>query len=103
MTRLPSGPAHVYWNDQFIGTITDAVWSDYPWAHGTFKPGELSVEQREGLGWLVRVAESNNFAEELSPGHEAFLDGWTLREAGGETTEISPPLVDFEAGSAEWR
>jgi hypothetical protein len=33
----------------------------------------------------------------------AFMENWYIRSSAGETTEVSPSLVDFDAGTAEWR
>jgi len=32
-----------------------------------------------------------------------FLENWFVRTPTGEMTEVSPPLVDFDAGRAEGR
>jgi hypothetical protein len=37
------------------------------------------------------------------PFDPALLENWFVHSSTGETTEVSPPLVDFDAGTAEWR
>ena len=37
------------------------------------------------------------------PFDTALLENWFVRSPTGEVNEVSPPLVDFDAETAEWR
>jgi hypothetical protein len=89
------------WNDQHVADLSDATWSDFPWKEARIVFVNLTPEIRRALEWLVEIAYANELSD--PPFDAALLENWFVRSAAGETTEVSPPLVDFDAGTAEWR
>jgi hypothetical protein len=61
----------------------------------------LTPEIRRVLEWLADVSEADELPD--PPFDMALLENWFVRAPDGETTEVSPPLVDFDTETAEWR
>lgn len=41
------------WNGKQLGQITEAGWSDFPWACGKFAPGDWPADLRIAIEWLA--------------------------------------------------
>ena len=94
-------PLALMWNDQHVADLSDATWSDFPWQEARIVFVNLTPEIRRALEWLVDVSTADELPD--PPFDEALLQNWFVRAPTGETTEVSPPLVDFDGGTAEWR
>jgi hypothetical protein len=95
-------PMALIWNDQHVADLSDAAWSDFPWKEARIVFVNLTPDIRRVLEWLVEVANSDDDLPD-PPFDVAFLEHWFVRSPTGETTDVSPPLVDFAGGTAEWR
>jgi hypothetical protein len=62
---------------------------------------DLPPELRTVLEWFSQQAESETL--EAPPFHETLLNGWSVVAVNRKVTAIAAPLVDFEAGTVEWR
>lgn len=89
------------WNDQHVANLTDTTWGDFPWKEARIAFVNLTPEIRHVLEWLAEVAEADELPD--PPFDTALLEHWCVRSPGGETTDVSPPLVDFDVETAEWR
>jgi len=92
----------MYWRDQFVGTLTEVGFEDFPGAGGRIEIAELSPEVRAALEYVDREVNHGDgvydwpFAEEL-------LDHWRLVAPGGKEIEIGLVVIDFAARRASWR
>ena len=93
-------PLQLFWKDRHVADIEGAAWEDFPWVSGRFVPVDLPPEVREALEWLARMAEADELED--PPFDEERVDHWFLVSPTGERSEVSAPLVDFEAGTVEW-
>ena len=90
------------WNGKPVGRITEIETVDWPWMGGRFKSGRWPKGLRAAVEWLARQANSDGDLED-PPFSEDMLDGWTVVDPDDASREISPPAIDFEAGTIEWR
>ena len=94
-------PLNLYWNDSHVATVEEAAWEDFPWVSGRFVAVAVTPELRQALEWLAAIADADELED--PPFDSALLDGWRLGSPGGQTREVSPPIVDFESGTVTWR
>jgi hypothetical protein len=94
-------PLTLCWAGQPLGQITEATWSDWPWASGKLVIGKLPADVRAVLEWFSRQADSDNLED--PPFQDRLLDGWSIVASDGVATEIGVPVVDFASGTIEWR
>lgn len=99
MPRVPK--LALRWNAQHVADLFDATWSDFPWKEARIVFVNLTPEVRRALEWLVEVSEADELPD--PPFDTALLENWFVHSSTGGSTEVSPPLVDFDAGTAEWR
>ena len=90
------------WNDQHVADLSDTTWSDFPWKEARIVFVNLTPELRSVLEWLAEVSESDDDLPD-PPFDTVLLENWVVRSPDGETSGVSPPLVDFDVGTAEWR
>jgi hypothetical protein len=50
---------------------------------------------------LAKISDEDELPD--PPFDTALLENWFVRSPTGEVNEVSPPLVDFDAETAEWR
>jgi hypothetical protein len=94
-------PRALMWNDQHVADLSHATWSDFPWQEARIVFVNLTPEIRLALEWLADVADADELTD--PPFDAALLENWSVRSPTGEMREVSPPVVDFDAGTAEWR
>jgi hypothetical protein len=78
----------LFWTDQLVGVITDAGWSDFPWASGELAVHEMPGELRSALEWATAQARSEGPLED-PPFPGALLENWWVEKPDGSKTEIS--------------
>jgi hypothetical protein len=92
----------LFWRDQFVGTISGAQWSDFPWAAGPLSIAELRPDIRRVLQYVSeKVATDEGLVD--WPFAEEFGESWRIAKPDGTTQEISVPIIDFSDGRIEWR
>ena len=94
-------PLKLYWRDQLIGHISEAAWSDFPWALGKVSIVSMQPELREAMEYLHRESYTEDGVTDW-PYPEEFVWDWSIVDSDGETTEIGQPIIDFNAGEIEW-
>ena len=99
---MKDGLYRLKWQNQCLGTITDAHWEDFPWAVGRFSEENLSKELREVLDYIVTQSATEDGLVDW-PFSEELVEHWKIIEPDGEEKEIIPPIIDFTAGSITWR
>src|SRR5262245_27762605 len=98
---MAQGPLKLFWQNRRIGHITDAGWSDFPWASGKVSIVNMPPDLREALEWLHRESISEDGVTDW-PFSEDFVWGWRLEQPDGTSEEISQPIIDFGSGDVEW-
>jgi hypothetical protein len=94
-------PLALMWNDQHVADLSGATWSDFPWRQARIVFVNLTPEVRRVLEWLAKISDEDELPD--PPFDTALLENWFVRSPTGEVNEVSPPLVDFDAETAEWR
>jgi len=92
----------IFWRDELFATATDVGWEDFPWAGGKIILAQVRPE-------IVTVLQYVAAQSEIEEGHNdwPFTDTtwheWRIVRPDGVSIEISPPVVDSNAGQAVWR
>jgi hypothetical protein len=89
------------WKDRHVADVEGAAWDDFPWVSGKFISVDLPPELRQALEWLSSMAEADELED--PPFDEELVDHWVLSSPVGHKAEVCAPIVDFEAGTVEWR
>src|SRR5262245_48844092 len=94
-------PMALMWNGHHVADLTDATWSDFPWQEARIVFRDVTPEIQRALEWLSEVVDADELPD--PPFDPSLLENWFVQSPTGEMTEVSPPLVNFDAGTAEWR
>ncbi|MBX9623449.1 MAG: hypothetical protein K2X82_06505 [Gemmataceae bacterium] len=89
------------WNGRPLGRITRIGLIDFPWLGGRFAGGEWPADLKIAIEWLAGQSDGEELTDPPYP--EEFYEGWSVVGSDGKAHDIGPPLVDFAAGSIEWR
>lgn len=93
----------ILWRDQFVATVTDVGWLDFPWAWGKFRVAEMTPQMRGLLEWIDRESKTEDGIITDAPYPEELQLDWFLESPDGTRNEIMIPIFDFADGSVEWR
>ncbi|BDM81391.1 hypothetical protein [Acaryochloris marina] len=91
------------WRDQLIATITNVGWSDFPWVGGKFVATKMDSQIHELLEWIDCKSKTDDGMVDDPPFPEELLDDWYIEKPDGSKIEIMIPVLDFSAGTIEWR
>ncbi|MEO2092265.1 MAG: hypothetical protein ABGY75_22650 [Gemmataceae bacterium] len=99
---MAATPLKLYWQSHLIGVITGSTFSDFPWVGGRFEPRRVPKRLREVLDWFAAQADADEPPD--PPFAPDLLEGWVIIKPDGSRHELlTPPLIDFDTGAAEWR
>lgn len=91
----------LFWKKEFVGTVTNIGYVDFPWAGGDIEMAVLSKELREVLEYVDAEVKTEDGLTDW-PFPESFDEHWMLVKPDGEVLEISMPVIDFAKGYATW-
>lgn len=91
------------WHDQLVVTITEVGCLDHPWFVGKFIATDIAPRFREILEWIDLESKSDDGLSTDPPFDAELLHNWYIEKQDGTKTEIMIPVVDFSAGTIEWR